>query len=209
LAAADEREEAVRGSAVAHGLVAAADVAAVASAYDVATRWTAPYLVAVVDQVLRRLNPQATGDVRFLFVTVDDTVPWIVGRLAPDFARHHALWVQGPPTPSGWRHLRAQHPGNVVTDDPATLPAARPLLSRTAPGSRLVSRLHGPAPDSAAITAAQRMAARAAVAAVVHAVMRAGPEAGRATVYAAATQLDRQASGGPADPLLADWLRRV
>lgn len=209
MATAAEREDAVLGSAAAHGLVEPADVAAVASAYDVATRWTAPYLVAAVDRLLQQLNPQATGDVRFLFITADDTVPWIVGRLAPDFARHHALWVQGPPTPTGWRHLRAQHPATLVTDDPATVPVARPLLLPTAPGSRLVGRLHGPVPDSAAITAAQRMAARAAVAAVVRAAMRAGPEAGRATVYAAATQLDRQASDGHADPLLAHWLQRA
>ncbi|MFG1920460.1 toxin glutamine deamidase domain-containing protein [Cryptosporangium sp. NPDC048952] len=198
----------VTGAAAAHGLTKPAEIAAVASAYDIATRWTAPYLVASVDRLLRRLNPQATGDVRFLFVTADDTVPWIVGRLAPDFARRHALWVQWPPTPAGWRHLRAQHPATLVTDDPATLPAARPLLSPSAPGSRLVGRLHGPVPDPSAVTAAQRMAARAAVADVVRMAMRAGPETGRTAVYAAANDLDRRTAEPDrlADPLLAAWL---
>lgn len=149
-------------------------------------------MVAAVDRVLRRLNPLATDDVRFLFVTADDVVPWIVGRLAPDFARRRALWVQWPPTPGGWRHLRAQQPATLVTDNPAALPEAHQLLSPSAPGSRLVSRLHGPAADVSAMARAQRMAARAAVAAVVRMAMRAGPETGRTAVYAAANELDRR-----------------
>ena len=203
-----ERDEAVRAVAAAYGLADAADIVVVASAYDVAARWTGPYLVAAVDHLLQQLNPRATGDVRFLFVTTDDTVPWIVGRLAPDFARHHALWVHWPPTPSGWRHLQAQHPATLITDDPANLPAARPLLSPTAPGSRLVRRLHSSTPDPTAITKAVRAGARAALASVVCAAMDAGPSAGRAAVHAAATDLDRQLTGEIPDPLLSPWLNR-
>ncbi|GAA0263737.1 toxin glutamine deamidase domain-containing protein [Cryptosporangium japonicum] len=218
-----EREGAVRGAAEAYRLGEPGELAAIASAHEVASRWTAPYLVAAVDRVLRRLNPLATGDARFLFVTADDVVPWIVGRLAPDFARRHALWVQWPPTPSGWRHLNAQHPSMLVTDDPATLSEAHQLLSPSAPGSRVVSRLHGPVPDASAMTRAQRMAARDAVTAVVRMAMRAGPETGRTAVYAAANELDRRVaefdlrSAVPAragghgsrsdEQLLAEWLQ--
>ncbi|GAA3386876.1 toxin glutamine deamidase domain-containing protein [Cryptosporangium minutisporangium] len=205
--------EAVRAAVAAHDLTSPADVAIVASAYDVALRWTAPYLIAAVDQTLVQLTPQATGDRRFLFVTGDDTVPWIVGRLAPDFARRHALWVHWPPTPTGWQHLRTQDPATVVTDIPAGLPTARPLLPPT-PGGSLVSRIHGPAsagPFSAEVVDAVRTVARAAVVEAVRAAMDAGPRAGRAAVYRVAAQLDRHAAGEPPDPAeaaLTWWLGR-
>jgi len=202
------RADVVRAAATAYGLTDPTDLATVASAYDIATRWTAPYLVAAVDHLLQQLTSRTSDDVRFLFVTTDDTVPWIVGRLAPDFARRHARWVHWPPTPTGWRHLRAQHPATLVTDDPANLPAARPLLSPTAPGSRLVQRLHGPAVDPTAVTKAARTSARAALASVVRAAVDAGPAAGRTAVHAAATDLDRQLTGDLPDPLLSAWLNR-
>ncbi|SHN03237.1 toxin glutamine deamidase domain-containing protein [Cryptosporangium aurantiacum] len=201
--------DAVRAAVAAHGLTAPTDVAIVASAYDVASRCTAPYLLAAVDRLLVQLTQRATDGTRFLFVTGDDTAPWIVGRLAPDFARRHALWVSWPPTPTGWQHLRTQDPATIITDDPTGLPSARPLLPVSAPGSSLVSRIHGPAPlgaFSAEVVRAVRAVARAAVADVVRSAMDAGPRAGRAAVYRAATQLDRQLTGQTTDPALAWWV---
>lgn len=200
----------MRAAVAAYGLTTHTDIATVASAYDVALRWTAPYLIAAVDTTLVQLTPQAADGVRFLFVTSDDTVPWIVGRLAADFARHHALWVHWPPTPTGWQHLRAQDPATVVTDTPVGLPFARPLLPATS-GSSLVSRLHGSASVgdfSAEVASAVRAVARAAVVAAVQSAMDAGPRAGRAAVHRVATRLDRHATGEAGDPALAWWLGR-